>query len=620
MNVNRNRFFALTWLLTVIAMRGLLPNSAFADAFTSVYTVLAYGTYAAIYLAPTFVATWLLERFIRDRKTSAALAIIGSGLTIVLLYIDARIHSLYGFHINGFVVNLVLTPGGLDSLGGDAKTNLGIGLLVVALMLTPLVLWFISQLQFWSRLTLPRVFAFVVGGLVVAHASERVMYGLADIQSRGEALGVAESLPLHQGMTFRKLGKKLGLAVPPRQKLAVKSSGRINYPAQPLRVTPPVKPVNVIWLVAESLRADMLNAEIMPATWDYAQTGVRFTKHFSGGNGTRMGVFSMFSGLPGTYWFSFVNEERSAAIVDVFLEQGYDVHLSTGQSFTYPEFDRTIFSRVPRDRMHVDESGDGCQRDQRNVARMIETLERRNPNKPLFIFNFFESPHARYYFPPEAVIRPDYLKDFNYARMDKAALKRDINGIRARYINSVHALDMNLASLWRYLEAHHLRENTVVIFTGDHGEEFMEKGRWGHNSEFVNEQVQTPLVLWVPGAAPAVDNRLSAHMDLTATIMPLLGVQNPASDYSLGFSLLEAPARHYMIVADWDRVAYVDEEVKFTVPMSSKGFFRQRVTDFNDQPIADSSAVMQRKNQQLVQVMRDISRFYGEQPTMARAK
>src|SRR5262245_39629912 len=130
MNVNRNRLFALTWLLTVIAMRGLLPDSSFADAFTSVYTVLAYGTYAAIYLAPTFLATWLLERFIRDRKTSAALAIIGSGLTIVLLYIDARIHSLYGFHINGFVVNLILTPGGLDSLGGDTKTNLGIVLII----------------------------------------------------------------------------------------------------------------------------------------------------------------------------------------------------------------------------------------------------------------------------------------------------------------------------------------------------------------------------------------------------------------------------------------------------------------------------------------------------------
>jgi hypothetical protein len=99
-------------------------------------------------------------------------------------------------------------------------------------------------------------------------------------------------------------------------------------------------------------------------------------------------------------------------------------------------------------------------------------------------------------------------------------------------------------------------------------------------------------------------------MDLTATLMPLLGVQNPADDYSLGFSLLEKPARHYTIVADWDRVAYVDESIKFTVPMSAKGFFRQRVTDFNDQPIPDASAILQRKNQQLMQVMRDISRFY----------
>ena len=33
-------------------------------------------------------------------------------------------------------------------------------------------------------------------------------------------------------------------------------------------------------------------------------------------------------------------------------------------------------------------------------------------------FMFFESPHARYYFPPETVIRPDYLKEFNYATAD----------------------------------------------------------------------------------------------------------------------------------------------------------------------------------------------------------
>jgi membrane-anchored protein YejM (alkaline phosphatase superfamily) len=147
----------------------------------------------------------------------------------------------------------------------------------------------------------------------------------------------------------------------------------------------------------------------------------------------------------------------------------------------------------------------------------------------------------------------------------------------------------------------------------------MEKGRWGHNSEFVNEQVRPPLVLWIPGQAPAVDDRLSAHMDVTATILPLLGVQNPASDYCLGYNLLEPPARTYTILADWNRAAYVDKDIKVTVPMSAAGFFRQSVTDANDQPIADASAVLRAKNQQVMQVMQDISRFVRK-PTTAQAK
>ena len=65
MNTNRNRCFALMWLLTLIVLRQLLPDSAFADGFTAVYTVLAYGSYAAIYLGPTFIITWLLESFAR---------------------------------------------------------------------------------------------------------------------------------------------------------------------------------------------------------------------------------------------------------------------------------------------------------------------------------------------------------------------------------------------------------------------------------------------------------------------------------------------------------------------------------------------------------------------------
>jgi membrane-anchored protein YejM (alkaline phosphatase superfamily) len=98
--------------------------------------------------------------------------------------------------------------------------------------------------------------------------------------------------------------------------------------------------------------------------------GVRFTKHFSGGNGTRVGVFSMFSGLPGTYWFSFIHEERSAAVIDVMLEQGYEFHLSTGNPSRTPNL-TDVFSRVASI-VACYGSGSGDERDHRNIARIIE--------------------------------------------------------------------------------------------------------------------------------------------------------------------------------------------------------------------------------------------------------
>jgi membrane-anchored protein YejM (alkaline phosphatase superfamily) len=49
--------------------------------------------------------------------------------------------------------------------------------------------------------------------------------------------------------------------------------------------------------VAESLRADALDPEIMPATTEFAARLLRFRAHYSGGNNTRMGMFAMFYGL-----------------------------------------------------------------------------------------------------------------------------------------------------------------------------------------------------------------------------------------------------------------------------------------------------------------------------------
>jgi len=115
---------------------------------------------------------------------------------------------------------------------------------------------------------------------------------------------------------------------------------------------------------------------------------------------------------------------------------------------------------------------------------MLDFIE--NADAPFFSFMFFESAHANYYFPEDSVIEPDYIGDFNYLTVD---IEQQIERIRARYLNAVHHLDSQLARVFDTLQTQGLLENTIVIVTGDHGEEFMENGRWGHNSTFSQQQI-----------------------------------------------------------------------------------------------------------------------------------
>jgi membrane-anchored protein YejM (alkaline phosphatase superfamily) len=143
-------------------------------------------------------------------------------------------------------------------------------------------------------------------------------------------------------MRMPELGKRLGFATKREDGLDLKvDTVHVHYPLAPLVRAEGHRDLNVVWLVAESLRADMLDPEIMPATTAFASRAVDFRRHYSGGNGTRMGMFSMFYGIYGSYWFSFLNETRGPALVDLMLDANYQPALYTSAVFSYPEFDKT---------------------------------------------------------------------------------------------------------------------------------------------------------------------------------------------------------------------------------------------------------------------------------------
>jgi len=620
-------FFFLTYLVLLAVTWGGVDFSAARQegVWVFAFALIVWLSYSLIYLLPALILTKVVDWVVHRRRETARraivypLAILSASLTILFFFANAKLYSLYGMFINSFVINLVTTRGGLESMGASSASNLtlaAIALGFVALQTTLLVLTVLAYRNFGAERWIPRrVFTGLLILFTIATVSERVAYAYSTVTGDTSLSALTQRIPYYVGLSARGVFGMLGVKVE-RTKTFQLSKGSLKFPLNPLVVEKPAKPLNIVWLVSESWRADTLDAEIMPHTWAFAQTAERFTHNYSGGNGTRVGVFSMFTGIPGNYWFSMLAERKGAPIIDVLKAQNYQMSLYTSAKFSYPEFDATIFSQIPSAQLHEIPTGMGWEKDQQNVGNLLKFIDTRDRSRPFFTFMFFESPHARYYFPPESVIRTPYPEDINYFSLSREQLASQIGLIKNRYINSVHHLDSQFGRIFDYLKKNGLLDNTIVLMLGDHGEEFMENGRWGHNSAFTDQQTRTPLVIWVPGMKPSVYEGMSNHMDVIPTLMPILGVKNPTRDYTTGVNLLSNEFRDHAVLAEWSSTAYIDDEAKIAMPLTVVATQRPTVTGPHDEVLTrkEQEALFARKAKNLSSMMEELGRYISKSP------
>jgi len=612
------RFFALTWVLLVLHLFTFSTWGQMADFATALWTLATTASYALIYLLPASLLggglAWLLARMPVRRWQGWALAgglVALTGITHTLLFADRMIYGMYGFHINGFVLDLVTTPGGIESLGASRSTELTATLVVLGFFVLQAAAYLAAV---WPRAprggqARPLRLRYLLVLLVLLGLGERVAYGFSHAANYRPILFASERYPLYLPLTFRKLAARLGVAQQSQDKGGMHlSQTALSYPLVPLRVEKPAKPMNVVWLVAESLRYDMLDPKIMPNLWQFSEESLRMERHYSGGNMTQMGVFSMFYGLYGNYWFPMLAARRAPVLMDVLQQQNYRFGLYTSQRFTYPAFDKTVFVNMkPTDMHELSGGAPPWQRDRQNVDALARFIDQGQPGQPFMAYMFFESTHANYDFPEEAAIAKPYLEDLNYLTAD---FSKDIGLIKNRYINAAHHVDQQVGRVIVHLRERKLLDSTIVIVLGDHGEEFMERSRWGHSAEFNRFQTGTPAVIHVPGEAPRVISGISSHLDIPATLLPLLGVKNPSSDYSLGSNLLAADfKRPYAVAADWNRIAYLGSDYKLTVPINVTGALRNEATDGNDMPVSNQALAKQAVQPAMAEIMANLARF-----------
>ena len=99
---------------------------------------------------------------------------------------------------------------------------------------------------------------------------------------------------------------------------------------------------------------------------------------------------------------------------------------------------------------------------------------------------------------------------------------------RERYQAEVRAADAALGKILAELERNGEIEETAIVFTSDHGEEFGEYGRTGHGGSLVDESIQIPLVLRLPRSAHSGGTRVQEPaqlVDILPTLLDLAGIE-----------------------------------------------------------------------------------------------
>lgn len=511
--------------------------------------LLAFGALAG--LLPLLLGLWP-----RTARTLSISAVLLQGLWLCLLLVDAKVFTLYRFHLNAMVVNMVFGGALQDQVALSWKTWLQVALLVAAVFAAEgLLAW-----ACWKLLpAAPRRRRVLQAWAAVALLMAGGQVATAYYDARGDRDVIAQwnYLPWAQPITAKSFMRRLGVVSQQQAGLPDPRHAQLQYPLHPLRCQNPHRP-NVLMVVLESLRQDVLTPQLMPNTSALAQDARVFDQHFSTGNATRYGLFGLLYGLPGGYWPSMLDEQRGSQLFQVLGQQGYDLHLYGSAPLYSPEFDRTAFADV-RDQLHQGSSAlksDG--RDRAIISALQQDIRASQAaQRPWFGFVFLDSTHAPYHMPdgyPPVATPMDADIDFL-----KFGPEHDPTPELNRYRTAVHYADSLIGSLLDDLRAQGLAEDTIVLVTGDHAEEFndLKLNYWGHNGNFSDYQLQVPFVLHWPGRAAGRDARTSSHEDWVPTLMRhALGCENALTDYSTGQDLLAEPqGPRALVVESWSQRA-----------------------------------------------------------------
>lgn len=314
-------------------------------------------------------------------------------------------------------------------------------------------------------------------------------------------------------------------------------------PPNPLADHLPVEPgYNVVVISFDALRADALGTygyhrPTSPRIDEFAAQSLVFEQASVAGQATPTSFASAFTGELPFRVFRGWNLEHVPTLAAAFRDAGYATAGIMNNVQVMPErgfdqgFEHYEVLEEPRDRRVVE-----------RVAGWLDD----GPERPFFLWAHFITPHTPYTYRDfaEAFYDPGYEGPLERSSGEKlkpedTPTEADRKQLRDLYDGEVLFADRLFGEMEDLLKAHDAWDDTIVVLTSDHGEEFLDHGGYGHHT-LHREVLRVPLIIRHPGAgAPGRTDMRYLSTDLFPTLASLVDVPYP--DYIDGVSLVRSP-------------------------------------------------------------------------------
>ncbi|MHB9025160.1 MAG: sulfatase family protein [Armatimonadota bacterium] len=202
------------------------------------------------------------------------------------------------------------------------------------------------------------------------------------------------------------------------------------------------------------------------------------------------------------------------------------------------------------------------------ASRTVEWLERQDPAHPFFLAVGFQDPHHPHCLPTDFTERvdpsqvpltdymegelndkPPHFREAHEGTLEHSAMRgefwiagqgagadfrevseNDTRLGRAYYYSMCKLIDQQIGRILEALDRTGLAENTLIIFTTDHGELLGDHGLWMKGPFHYEQLVRIPLLLrWPCGISSSMQtSALISQVDLAPTVLEAVGLPVPA--------------------------------------------------------------------------------------------